>query len=68
MALGDGEYEVGLALSGKINLNDKKDFSESLRELKALVDGGYIKTDTATLSKINHIDLKYGNKVHFDYR
>ena len=67
LSLGGGEYEIGLALGGKINLNDKKDFSESLRELKALVDDGYIKTDTATLSKINHIDLRYGNKVHFDY-
>lgn len=62
------EYEVVLDNGGIINVNDRDSFDESLVRLKALIDDGLIKTDTAFLSKIKHIDLRYGNKVHYDFR
>jgi cell division septal protein FtsQ len=64
----NGEYQVDLSGGGRINLNDSQSFSDSLVKLKALVDNGYIKTDATSLSKLNHIDLRYGNKVHFDFK
>jgi hypothetical protein len=67
-AISNDEYEVGLALGGKIMLNNEKVFQNFLIDLKTLVNNGYIKTDDSTLSKLNHIDLRFGNKVHFDFR
>ncbi|MFA6227152.1 MAG: hypothetical protein WC631_01555 [Candidatus Paceibacterota bacterium] len=68
LSLPEGEYEIYLFDGGKININDKQDFNVSLRNLKALIDSGDIKTDKTFLSKIKHIDLRYGNKVHYDFK
>lgn len=59
------EYEVYLSGGGKILLNDEKSFESSLTNLQALMDNGYIKTDSDFLKKINYIDLRFGNKVNF---
>jgi hypothetical protein len=67
VALDMSEYEMYFAGGGKIAINDKKDFSESFNNLKAIVDNNLIKTDQASLNKINHIDLRY-NKVHYDFK
>jgi len=67
IAIDKGEYEFYFIQGGKISINDKKDFSEPLKDLKAIVDAGLIKTDEASLKKINHIDLRY-NKVHYDFK
>lgn len=67
-AIDEHEYEIYIVGGGKINLNDTDSFAELAKRLKALVDNGLIKTDTISLSKINHIDLRYGNKVHYDFR
>lgn len=67
-AISKDEYEVDLALGGKIMLNDEESFQAALINLKTLIDDGYIKTDDETLGKLNHIDLRYGNKVHFDFK
>jgi len=62
------EYEVDLVDGGKILLNDNEELGKTLINLKSLIDNGYIKTDITNLKKIKHIDLRYGNKVHFDFR
>ena len=67
-AISKDEYEVGLFGGGKIMLNDEESFQTALVNLKTLIDSGYIKTDDNTLGKLNHIDLRFGNKVHFDFR
>jgi hypothetical protein len=67
VALDVSEYEMIFTGGGKIAINDKQDFSESFKNLKAIVDNGLIKTDEASLKKINHIDLRY-NKVHYDFK
>jgi hypothetical protein len=68
LAVNGEEYEVGLSLGGKIALNNKDGLGEELRRLQSLVTDGIIKTDNEFLGKLNHIDLRYGNKVHFDFR
>jgi hypothetical protein len=67
VALDASEYEMTFVGGGKIATNDKQDFSESFKNLKAIVDNGLIKTDEASLKKISHIDLRY-NKVHYDFK
>ena len=67
-AISIDEYEVDLVDGGKILLNNKEDLGKTLINLKSLIDNGYIKIGTANLKKINHIDLRYGDKVHFDFR
>ncbi|MCX6717358.1 MAG: hypothetical protein NTU76_01615 [Candidatus Taylorbacteria bacterium] len=61
-AISINEYEVDLVDGGKILLNNKEIFEKTLINLQSLINDGYIK------KKINHIDLRYGNKVHFDFR
>ncbi len=59
------EYEITLKGGGILYLNNGKPFSQSLMNLQALIDNGYIKTDDGFLKKIQYIDLRYGNKVDF---
>ncbi len=56
-------YQVYLQNGGKILLNDEKTFGQSLINLQALVNDGFIKMDKASLAKINYVDLRYGNRV-----
>lgn len=64
-ALDEHEYEIYILGGGKILMNDDKSFESELTNLQALVNNGYIKSDTASLSKIKYIDLRFGNKVNF---
>ncbi len=67
IAKDEHEYEIYLLGDGKILINDKKSFESSLLNLRALIDSGYIKTDTDSIKKIKYIDLRFGNKVNFEF-
>lgn len=56
-------YQIYLKDGGKILLNDDKTFGQSLTNLQALIDDGFIKVNDATLKKINYLDLQSGDKV-----
>jgi len=64
-ALSKDEYEVNLALGGKILLNGEQNFDTEMVNLQTLIDNNYIKTDDKTLSKLNYVDLRYNGKVPF---
>ena len=62
-AVDEHTYQVYLRDGGKILLNDAKTFQESLTNLQAVVSNRFIRTDIASLKKINYIDLESDNKV-----
>lgn len=63
-----GEYEIELKLGGAIYFNEKQAFENSLENIDSMLRDGAISTSTDFLEKLNHLDLRYGNKVHFDYK
>ena len=65
-ALAGDEYEIYIFGGGNILMDNNSDFESQLSNLQALVGNGYIKTDSASLKKINYIDLRFGNKVAFE--
>ncbi|MFA5934863.1 MAG: hypothetical protein WC827_03205 [Candidatus Paceibacterota bacterium] len=67
-AINEHQYEISLSGGAKIVFDDKEDLLENLLKLKTLIGNDYIKTDKDSISKINHIDLRYGNKVHYDFK
>ena len=67
-AIDEHQYEIVLSGGAKIMLDDKEDFSKNILKLNTLIKNGYIKTDLESISKIKHIDLRYGNKVHYDFK
>jgi cell division septal protein FtsQ len=62
-ALNEHEYEIYILGGGKIIMSDERSFESALINLQALIDNGDIKTDPEALKKINHIDLRFGNKI-----
>ncbi len=67
-SLPDNEYEIDLEAGGQINFNESQTFETSLSDIDAMLQSNAISTSTAFLSKLNHLDLRYGNKVHYDLR
>ncbi|MFA6797352.1 MAG: hypothetical protein WCR40_01445 [Candidatus Paceibacterota bacterium] len=67
-AIDGHQYEVTLSGGAKIMFDDEEDFSKNLLKLSTLIENNYIKTEIEEITKINHIDLRYGNKVHFDFK
>ncbi|MGB8815729.1 MAG: hypothetical protein WCC74_00615 [Minisyncoccia bacterium] len=63
-----GEYEIDLSHGGVIYFNEDQAFETSLEIVDSMLQNGIISTSTDFLSKLNHLDLRYGNKVHFDYK
>ena len=66
VAITEHDFEIYLSYQGKILRNDERSFESQLVNLQALVDNGYIKTDTNSINKIKYIDLRFGNKVNFE--
>jgi cell division septal protein FtsQ len=60
-------YEINLAYGGKIIVDNSKTFVQDATDVQAVIDNKYLKTDVASLKKINYIDLRYGNKVVLDF-
>jgi cell division septal protein FtsQ len=67
-AIDGSEYEISLFDGGKIMLNDSTSFSKYVKNIQALIDNGYLKTDAASLKKLDYIDLRYGNKVPIKFK
>ena len=68
LAIDEHQYEIILSENVKMMFDDKEDFSKDILRLKTLIKDNYIKIDKDSISKINHIDLRYGNKVHYDFK
>jgi len=64
----DEYYEVILKGGAKIYFDDKQDLNKTLENIQSLVESKTIETNSEFLNKLNHLDLRYGNKVHFDFR
>ncbi|MBU6370499.1 MAG: FtsQ-type POTRA domain-containing protein [Patescibacteria group bacterium] len=58
------EYSVYLKNGGTIIVNDSKPLEQSLANLAAVVANKLLKTDVATLRKIQYINLEADNKVY----
>lgn len=67
-ALPDNEYEIDLEAGGQIDFNESQSFETSLENIDAMLLNNVVSTSTAFLGKLNHLDLRYGNKVHYDLR
>ena len=68
LAIDEHQYEIVLSGGAKIMFDDKEDFSKTLLKMNTLIENNYIKTDKDFMLKINHIDFRYGNKVHYDFK
>ena len=64
----DDYYEVILKGGAKIYFDDKQELNKTLENIQSLVESKTIETSSEFLNKLNHLDLRYGNKVHFDFR
>jgi len=62
------EYEIDLGLGGVIYFNEEQAFETSLENINSMLRDSVISTSTDFLGRLNHLDLRYGNKVHFDYK
>ncbi len=68
VVIDEHQYEIILSEDVKIVFDDKEDLLKNILKLSVLLENNYIKTDIDFISKINHIDLRYGNKVHYDFK
>jgi hypothetical protein len=67
-AISENQYEIVLSEKAKIVFDDKEDILKNISKLNTLIQNNYIKIDDEFLLKINHIDLRYGSKVHYDFK
>ena len=67
-AISESQYEIVLLEKAKIIFDDKEDILKNISKLNTLIQNNYIKTSSDFLLKISHIDLRYGNKVHYDFK
>jgi cell division septal protein FtsQ len=66
--INESQYEIVLSEKSKIIFDNKEDILKNISKLNTLIQNNYIKIDDEFLSKINHIDLRYGSKVHYDFK
>lgn len=64
----DGVFKITLRGGGLLYLNERDNLFDILDNVKSLVDGGTIEINDTFLNKLGHLDLRYGNKVHFDFK
>ncbi len=64
----DEYYEIVLKGGATIYFDDKQELNKTLGNINSLVDSKTIETSSEYLNKLNHLDLRYGNKVHFDFK
>jgi cell division septal protein FtsQ len=62
------DFEIYLKNGAKIYFDDKQELSKTLGNIQSLVESKTIETSPEFLNKLNHLDLRYGNKVHFDFK
>ena len=67
-AIDEHQYEIIVLGDVKIMFDDKEGFSKNILKLNTLIENDYIKTNLESISRIKHIDLRYGNKVHYDFK
>lgn len=62
----ESEYKINLKNGVKIILDDKQPFSKILENIQAISEEVDLKNEfsASRLSKINYIDLRFGNKVY----
>lgn len=66
--INEKQYEVFLLGKAKIIFDDKESVLKNISKLNTLIENNYIEINDDFVSKINHIDLRYGDKVHYDFK
>ncbi len=68
VASSNNDFEVVLSGGAKICFDKTDSVNNNIKKIKVLIQEGLIKTDKEFIDTLNHIDLRYGNKVHYDFK
>jgi cell division septal protein FtsQ len=68
VSLSLNDFEVVFSGDGKICFDNTDSVSKNVNKIEILIKEGLIKTEKDFLETINHIDLRYGSKVHYDFK
>lgn len=68
VALTDNDFEIIFSSGAKICFDRTDSVDNNINKIKLLIQESLIKTDKDFVDTLNHIDLRYGNKVHYDFK
>lgn len=68
VSLSENDFEIILSGGAKVCFDETNSIIENINKIEVLIKEGLIKIDKEFVDTIKHIDLRYGNKVHYDFK
>jgi hypothetical protein len=68
VALSNKDFEVIFSGGAKICFDRTDSVDNNINKIKVLIQEGLIKIDKDFIDTLNHIDLRYGDKIHYDFK